>query len=105
VPSPFDEVVEIGDAGGALGLGIGPGERLPRSKARSNVRCQPSAPLNTQKLSDQNGKASRVRFVVRLCLRLARRNAERVLFSQHHLAQLRECRGPFDWRQLQPSID
>src|SRR4051794_36753520 len=32
-PSPFDEVVEIGHSGSALGLGIGRGKRLPGAEA------------------------------------------------------------------------
>ncbi len=46
-----------------------------------------------------------MRFVMRLGLRLAGRDARCAFFGQHYLAQLRQRRGPLDRRQREPIVD
>ena len=68
VPRPVDQVVEVGDAGSALGAGIGGGEGLARAQPGGDVGGEPGAVLTAQQLPDQHRQAPRMRFVMRLRL-------------------------------------
>ena len=47
-PRPVDQIVEVGDARRALGLGIGCGERLARPQPGRNVGSEPRSVLKAQ---------------------------------------------------------
>ena len=59
-PRPFDQVVEIGNAGGSLRLRVGFGERLACTQPRRNVSSKPRAVLDAQQTFDQIRKTARV---------------------------------------------
>ena len=67
-PRPVDEVVEVGDARGALGRCVGAGERLPGPQARGHVCSKPRAALDAEQLADQRRKPARMRFIMRFGL-------------------------------------
>ena len=71
-PRPFDEVVEVGDAGRALGPRIGRGEGLARPEPCRDVRRQFRPALKPQQRADALGETLRVALIIGIGLHLAR---------------------------------
>src|SRR5689334_8283879 len=74
LPGPFDEVVEVGDAGGTLCPRVGSGKGLACTQPGSHVRGKSGAILDTDEVPDEDRKAACRRFIVWLGFRLARRH-------------------------------
>ncbi len=103
--SPFDEVVEVGDPGAALGPGVGLGELPPGAKARGHFGGEQGAVLDAQQLGDQHRETPGVRFIMRFGLRLTRGDPRSPLFGENHLAQVGQSRRALDRRQREPLVD
>ena len=104
-PRPIDQIIEVGDAGGAFGAGVGGGEGLCGTQPGGDVAGESRTVLKPKKPGDQIGKAACLLLVIRLGLRLARRNARSALFGEDDFAEIAKARRAFDRGERQPLVD
>ncbi len=105
LPRPGNQVVEVGDSGASLRLGVSGREGLSRPQSGGHVRRQASAILHRQQFADESRDTPGIDLVVRFGLLLPGRNPRGRLFGQDHLAQRRKLGRALDRRQREPILD